>query len=183
MANTFKFADKATQIMVKRAAENQMTTVWERYEAMQPQCGFGTLGICCRHCSMGPCRIDVFGDGPKTGVCGANADTIAARHLVRMIAAGGAAHSDHGRDVSHTLRLIAEDPDSAYSIKAPEKLRAVAEIYGIGIDGKDDRALAGEVAGAALKEFGQQTGTVHVRVRPVGPAINPPALQRQHQAQ
>lgn len=160
MARELKYADKATQAMLKIAEQEQIPTVWDRWEAMQPQCGFGTLGLCCRHCSMGPCRIDPFGSGPKTGVCGATADTIAARHIVRMIAAGGAAHSDHGRDVTHTLLMIGEDPNSDYSVKSPEKLKAVAEVYGIKADGKDMQELAGEVARAALNDFGQQTGTV-----------------------
>ena len=99
------FSDKATQKMIKIAAQENIETVWDRYEAMQPQCGFGKLGLCCRHCSMGPCRIDPYGDGPKVGVCGADADTIAARHLARMIASGTAAHSDHGRTVVETLEL------------------------------------------------------------------------------
>jgi len=160
MASDLSYADKATQLMIERATSEHIKTVWDRYEDMQPQCGFGTLGLCCRHCSMGPCRIDPFGDGPKTGVCGATADTIAARHLVRMIAGGAAAHSDHGRDIAHTLLLIAENPDSDYSIKDPGKLRAIAELYGIETKGKEIDALAKEVAPALLREFGQQTGTL-----------------------
>lgn len=162
MASNFKYADKATQQMIKRAADKQLDTVWDRYEAMQPQCGFGTLGLCCRHCSMGPCRIDPFGNGPQTGVCGATGDTIAARHLVRMIAAGAAAHSDHGRDVAHTLLLIAENPDSDYSVKDPVKLKEVARIYGIETSGRELTEIALDVAKAALNEFGQQIGTVKI---------------------
>ena len=162
MASDFSFADKATQEMIQHAAEKQIKTVWDRYEAMQPQCGFGTLGLCCRHCSMGPCRIDPFGSGPRTGVCGATGDTIAARHLVRMIAAGAAAHSDHGRSIAHTLLLIAEDPKSDYSIKDPEKLKAVAEVYGIETKGRDLDQIVKEVALATLNEFGQQVGTLQM---------------------
>jgi len=162
MARELKYADKATQQMLKIAEAENIPTVWDRWEAMQPQCGFGTLGLCCRHCSMGPCRIDPFGDGPKTGVCGANADTIAARHLARMIAAGAAAHSDHGRDIAHTLLLVGENPNSDYTVKSMEKLKAVAEVYGIKPDGKEPRALALEVAKATLNDFGQQTGTVRM---------------------
>jgi carbon-monoxide dehydrogenase catalytic subunit len=175
MARELKYADKATREMVARAEAEQIDTIWDRYEAQQPQCGFGTLGLCCRHCSMGPCRIDPFGKGPKLGVCGATADTIAARHLVRMIAGGAAAHSDHGRDVVQTLRLIAEDANSAYSIKDPEKLRAVAELYHIKPDGKDPKKLAGEVARTVLKEFGQQEGTT------VMPTAAPPARLKKWQ--
>ena len=64
MAKELKHADKATQELFKKAQQESLQTVWDRYEEQQPQCGFGTLGLCCRHCSMGPCRIDPFGDGP-----------------------------------------------------------------------------------------------------------------------
>ena len=162
MASDLSYADKATQEMIERAASQQIKTVWDRYEAMQPQCGFGTLGLCCRHCSMGPCRIDPFGNGPKMGVCGATADTIAARQVARMIAAGAASHSDHGRSIALTLHLIGEDPNSDYSVKDPEKLKAIAGIYGIETKGKEIETLVKEVAEATLNEFGQQTGTVKI---------------------
>ncbi len=162
MAKELKYADKATQELLKRAEEQHLQTIWDRFEAMQPQCGFGSLGLCCRHCSMGPCRIDPFGDGPKVGVCGATADTIAARHLIRMIAGGAAAHSDHGRDIAHTLLLIGEKEKSDYSVKDMEKLKAVAGLYGVACDGKEPKVLAKEVADEVLKEFGRQTGTIRM---------------------
>ncbi|MBI9099703.1 MAG: anaerobic carbon-monoxide dehydrogenase catalytic subunit [Spirochaetaceae bacterium] len=155
-----KYSDKATQKMIKYAAEENLTTVWDRFEAMQPQCGFGKLGLCCRHCSMGPCRIDPFGDGPQTGVCGADADTITARHLTRMIAGGAAAHSDHGRGVVHTLQLAAEDMGSAYQIKDEKKLKAVAEIYGIKTENRKAKDIASDLVSEVKKEFGQQDGTI-----------------------
>jgi len=160
MVKELKFADKASKAMVKRAAEENIDTVWDRYEALQPQCGFGTLGLCCKNCSMGPCRIDPFGDGPQVGVCGANADTIAARNLARMIAGGAAAHSDHGRDIAHTLLMAAENPNSDYMVKDENKLKAVAELYEIKTEGRDIKKIAGDVARAALKEFGQHEGEV-----------------------
>jgi len=153
-----KSVDKASVDVLRKAKKENIETVWDRWDQMQPQCGFGELGICCRICSMGPCRIDPFGEGPQTGVCGANADTIAARNLVRMIASGAAAHSDHGRDVAHTLILAAEGKTDAYKIKDPQKLRVIAEEYNIEIAGKDDVKIAKEVGEAALAEFGQQEG-------------------------
>jgi carbon-monoxide dehydrogenase catalytic subunit len=169
MARQLKHADQATQVMIARAAEQNIQTVWDRWDAQQPQCGFGTLGLCCRHCSMGPCRIDPFGNGPQVGVCGANADTIAARHLVRMIAAGAAAHSDHGRDIAHTLLSIGQNQDGDYQIKDVEKLKAVAEqVYGIKTADKEIRQIALEVAHAALHEFGQQEG--YVKMAEMAPA-------------
>ncbi len=158
MSKNLNYADRASQELATRAEESNIDLVWDRYEAMQPQCGFGTLGVCCRICSMGPCRIDPFGDGPQTGVCGADADTIAARNLVRMIAGGAAAHSDHGRDIAHTLLLAAENPDGDYHVKDPVKLRAVADVYGVETGDRDTAEIAADVARAALEEFGRQEG-------------------------
>jgi carbon-monoxide dehydrogenase catalytic subunit len=164
MATELKHADKASQEMVKRAAEENIELVWDRYEAMQPQCGFGTLGLCCRNCSMGPCRIDPFGEGPQVGVCGADADTITARNIARMIASGSAAHSDHGRDITHTLLMVAEDPNCDYKVKDAEKLKAIAEIYNIPTKDREIQEIAREVARMVLAEFGQQEGHVKMTV-------------------
>jgi carbon-monoxide dehydrogenase catalytic subunit len=165
MAKELKYADKASRKMVKRAADEGIEIVWDRFEAMQPQCGFGSLGICCRICSMGPCRIDPFGDGPQVGVCGANADTIAARNIARMIAGGAAAHSDHGRDIAHTLLMAAENPASDYKIKDVDKLKETAAVYGIKCDGRETRDIAADLARACLNEFGQQEGAVRMTTR------------------
>ncbi|MDI6858643.1 MAG: anaerobic carbon-monoxide dehydrogenase catalytic subunit [Dehalococcoidia bacterium] len=150
--------DPVSQKMLDVAEQQGVPTAWDRWEAMQPQCGFGSLGICCRICNMGPCRIDPFGEGTQTGVCGADADTIVARNLVRMIAAGAAAHSDHGRDVAHTVLMTARGEAQGYEIKDEVKLRALAAEYGIDIAGKDKAKLAEEVAEKAFSEFGQQHG-------------------------
>ena len=133
---------------------------WDRQEAMEPQCGFGQLGICCRICTMGPCRIDPFGEGPSEGICGATADIIAARNLVRMIASGAAAHSDHGRDIAHTLLMAAERDDCDYQIKDAAKLRALADELGVPTEGKSLRQIAHGVAEIAFGQFGQQHGEV-----------------------
>ena len=153
-----KSVDKASVEILKKARKENMETAWDRWDAMQPQCGFGQLGICCKICNMGPCRIDPFGEGPQEGVCGANADTIVARNLARMIAAGTAAHSDHGRDVSRTLILAAEGKTDAYAVKDSTKLRALAEEWGIDTSSNDDKKIALEIGKAALSEFGQQEG-------------------------
>jgi carbon-monoxide dehydrogenase catalytic subunit len=160
MAKELKFADEASRALVRYSNEENIDIIWDRWEAMQPQCGFGTLGVCCRNCSMGPCRIDLFGNGPKAGVCGANADTIAARNIARMIAGGAAAHSDHGRDVAHTVLMAATNPDSDYRIKDERKLKAMAEVYGVKTDGRDINEIGADVARAALHDFGRQEGEV-----------------------
>ncbi|MCG2658900.1 MAG: anaerobic carbon-monoxide dehydrogenase catalytic subunit [Kiritimatiellae bacterium] len=158
MAKQLTHADEASRKMVERAQSEKIEIVWDRYEGMQPQCGFGLLGVCCRICNMGPCRIDPFGEGPQTGICGANADTIAARNIIRMIAAGVSAHSDHGRDIAHTLLMAAENPESDYKVKEPEKLNKIARIYGVKTDGRGINDIARDVAKAALEEFGRPEG-------------------------
>ena len=119
--------DPTVHQMLDRAEQLGLETVWDRYEKMLPECGFGELGVCCRNCNMGPCRISPFEDeGPKKGICGATADIIVARNLIRMIAGGAAAHSDHGRDLAHTLLLTAEGKSGGYEIKDEAKLAALA---------------------------------------------------------
>jgi len=152
--------DPASIEMLEHAKTQGLTTVWDRYDQMQPQCGFGQLGICCRNCTMGPCRIDPFGDGPSEGICGATADIIAARNLVRMIAAGASAHSDHGRDVAHTLMMAAENEDFDYKIKDEAKLLRLAGELGVETKGKSVRQIAAGVAEICFAQFSQQHGEV-----------------------
>ncbi|NOQ54761.1 MAG: anaerobic carbon-monoxide dehydrogenase catalytic subunit [Thermoplasmata archaeon] len=153
-----KTADKAVECVMNEACGDDVTTSWDRYQAMQPQCGFGDLGVCCRTCLMGPCQIAIYGDGPKEGVCGAKAYTIVARKIVRMICGGCSAHSDHGRHITHVLKDVAEGKAPAYSVKDPAKLKWVAEHVGITTEGKDELTLAGDVADAMFEEFSRQDG-------------------------
>jgi carbon-monoxide dehydrogenase catalytic subunit len=156
-----KSIDPTVHQMLARAEELGLETAWDRYEAMLPQCGFGELGVCCRNCNMGPCRISPFEEeGPKAGVCGATADIIVARNLLRMIAAGAAAHSDHGRDVAHTLLLTAEGKGGGYKIKNEAKLKALATEYGIETEGRSNEEIALDLARAAYGEFGKQEGPI-----------------------
>jgi anaerobic carbon-monoxide dehydrogenase catalytic subunit len=156
-----KSIDPATHDMLDHAQKIGMATVWDRFEAMQPQCGFGELGLCCRNCAMGPCRISPFDEvGPKQGVCGATADIIVARFLDRMIAAGTSAHSDHGRDIAHTLLLTAQGKTSSYQIKDETKLHALAAEFGIAIEGRSKEEIAEDVAKLAYSQFGQQEGAL-----------------------
>ena len=160
--------DPASQEMIEQMADGGHENTWDRYDEQQPQCGFGQTGLCCRNCSMGPCRINPFGGSPALGICGANADTIAARNLVRMIAAGTAAHSDHARDIVHTLKMAAQSDSSDYAVKDEMKLRKVAAKFGVDLSGKDTKQIAGELATIMLGEFGRQEGTL------IGAAAYPP---------
>lgn len=161
--------DKASQEMIALMAEAGQQNAWDRFDAQSPQCGFGKQGICCRICTMGPCRIT---KKAPAGICGATADTIAARNLLRMIASGAAAHSDHGRDVAHTFKMAIESDSSDYTIKDELKLREVAARYGIKVEGRDTKEIGSDLANAMLAEFGKQDGTL------VSTAAYPPPARR-----
>ncbi|MEW6616195.1 MAG: anaerobic carbon-monoxide dehydrogenase catalytic subunit [Thermodesulfobacteriota bacterium] len=151
--NSKKSTDPAVQEMINKAKGMDVTTVWDRYDAMMPQCGFGETGLCCRHCLQGPCRIDPFGDEPKTGICGASADVMVARGIDRAIAAGTAAHSGHARHLAHTILKMAEGNARDYMVRDVEKLKAVAARLGIPVEGRKENDIALDVAKAALEDF------------------------------
>lgn len=148
-----KTTDKAVVEMIAKAENEEVITVWDRLLTMEPQCGFGDTGLCCRHCLQGPCRIDPFGEGPATGICGASADTMVARGLDRAIAAGTAAHSGHARHLAHTMLKMAQGKAADYEIKDRNKLLAVAARMSIPVEGRSDNDVALDVAQAALADF------------------------------
>jgi carbon-monoxide dehydrogenase catalytic subunit len=148
-----KSTDPAVQQMIGKAEELQFKTVWDRYQAMTPQCGFGDTGLCCRHCLQGPCRIDPFGDGPSVGICGATADVMVARGLDRAIAAGTAAHSGHAKHLAHTLKKMLLGQANDYRIADAGKLAAVATRLGIDTTGRSEQEIAFDVVNAAMADF------------------------------
>ncbi len=151
---TTKTITEDGQLLLRKAERDQVETVWDRFEAQQPNCGYCEMGLSCRICIMGPCRIDPFGEGPQRGVCGADADIIVARNLGRMIAAGAASHSDHGRDLVEVLGAVAKGEAPGYRIREVEKLKSVAAEYGIQADGKAPEAIAAELADAMMEDYG-----------------------------
>jgi len=148
--------DQCAATLLPLAKKEGVSTVWDRHKAMQPQCGFGQLGVCCRICWKGPCRIDPFGDGPQRGICGATADTIVARNVIRMMASGAAAHSEHGRHVALALLGVAEGKLPDYTIRDEGKLRSIAAKLGLDSTRQDILAVAREVALATLGDFQSQ---------------------------
>lgn len=148
--------DPAAQEMLIRADELAVGTAFSRADQMSP-CNIGSAGMCCKICGMGPCRLTKEGD---TGVCGATIDTIQARNLIRAIAAGSAAHSDHGRDMAFTLKAVANGEAEGYRIRDVAKLRLVARKYDIEIEGRPPEEIANELADLYISQYGQQKGEV-----------------------
>ncbi len=173
--------DPATQEMIKRAQELGVETVFDRAAQMKP-CAIGLQGICCKNCAMGPCRLPlpkggIEGEDTRKGLCGATANTISARNFARMVAAGAAAHSDHGRCVAEVFLAAARKESDAYKIKDIPKLLSVAAALGVDttveVDGevkdRDMDEIALEVGKIALNEWGKPEGELIYLKRAPGP--------------
>ena len=159
-----KSIDPAALEMLAHADACGLETVFHRADEMKP-CPIGETGACCRICSMGPCRLVGKDAEEKTGLCGADLPTIAARHFARQVAGGASAHSDHGRDMAMTLRAVALDEAAGYKVKDEQKLRSVAGYMGVPTEGRAVNEIALEVADTALAQFGQQHGEHHLQKR------------------
>ncbi|HEX9114927.1 MAG TPA: anaerobic carbon-monoxide dehydrogenase catalytic subunit [Anaerolineae bacterium] len=149
--------DPAALPLLEMADVIGLSTAFSR-AANQKPCPIGTgdsSGICCKNCYMGPCRLTKDG---QVGICGATADTIAARNLARAIAAGSAAHSDHGRDLAFTLKAVADDEAQGYEVRDLAKLISVAAKHGVATKGRSAREIASDLANKAIADFGQQRG-------------------------
>ncbi len=162
----------ATQEMIMRAQDLGVETVFDRAATMKP-CKIGAQGTCCKNCAMGPCRLPlpkagIEGEDTRKGLCGATANTIAARNFARMVAAGTAAHSDHGRSVAEVFLAVARKETEDYKIKDPGKLLQIAPHFGVDttveVDGEElDRdfdEIVLEVAEKALAEWGKPEGNL-----------------------
>jgi len=149
--------DPASQEVAANRKDN-FIDLFERSDNMYPRCKFGSDGVCCRICSMGPCRVQPGKEGKDRGVCGANADTIATRNFVRMIAGGAAAHSDHGRAVCEVLLEVARGKSKDYQIKDEQKAVKVALDLGIEVGNRPINEICEEIALVALGQYGQQQG-------------------------
>ncbi len=146
--------DPASIDLLQLACDNNIETAFSRADTMAA-CPIGADGMCCKVCSMGPCRLVKKG---QTGVCGATLETVAARNFARMVAAGSAAHSDHGRGMAYTLLEAAEGHAPDYQVRDLAKLEEIAGYLDVEVDEKPVNELARDVALAALHEFGKAEG-------------------------
>lgn len=147
--------DQASIDMLDKSAGDGASHAFARADAQGPTCKFGTDGVCCRVCHMGPCRITT--KTPR-GICGADAATIAARNLLREVAAGSAAHSDHGRRLVQLLKSVALGENKDYAIRDEARLRATARAYGVEEAGLDAAEVALKLAEVFEREFMLQEG-------------------------
>lgn len=167
--------DQASIETLAKAERDGVETCFLRVDAQGTACKFGTEGLCCRVCHMGPCKIT-----PRSprGVCGADADTIVARNFLREAAGGTAAHSDHGRHLVLLLKKAAEGKGGDYAIKDEDALRRNARLWNVPEEGRGTSEVALDLANRFLYEFASQEDPL--ATLKLAPAPQQAAWKKQH---
>lgn len=149
----------ATIQMLEKAKRDGVETAFDRAANMKA-CPIGADSACCKHCSMGPCRLNAKDPYGKVGVCGATIDTIMSRNFARMVAAGGAAHTDHGMSMLDLFRDVVKGEITDYKIKDPIKLDAVAKSVGVETEGRSMEDIALDLYAELEKTYTQVDGEI-----------------------
>ncbi|MBW2304917.1 MAG: anaerobic carbon-monoxide dehydrogenase catalytic subunit [Deltaproteobacteria bacterium] len=149
----------ATARMLAKAERDGVETAFHRAAGMKA-CPIGKDSACCKHCSMGPCRLNAGDPYKKVGVCGATIDTIMARNFARMVASGAAAHTDHGMSMLDVFREVVKGNIKDYHIKDPIKLHDVAREIGIEVGGRTNEEIAMDLYDELERTYTQVEGEI-----------------------
>ncbi|HIJ55795.1 MAG TPA: anaerobic carbon-monoxide dehydrogenase catalytic subunit [Deltaproteobacteria bacterium] len=150
---------EATAQMLEKARKDGYETAFDRAANMKA-CPIGADSACCKHCAMGPCRLNAKDPYGKVGVCGATIDTIMSRNFGRMVAAGSASHTDHGMAMLDLFREVVNGNIKDYSIKDVHKLESVAQSIGIETEGKSTKEIATELYTELERTYTQVDGEI-----------------------
>lgn len=150
---------ESTIQMLEKMAADGVETAFQRAADMKP-CPIGADSACCKHCFMGPCRLNAKDPYSKVGVCGATIDTIGARNFARMVASGGAAHTDHGMGMLDVFREVVRGNIQGYKIKDEEKLRSVAKSIDIEVEGRTTQEIATDLYEELERTYTQVEGEI-----------------------
>jgi len=111
-------ADALTEQLMADSGGGSWPSLWDRFEGQVPNCAFGTMGLCCRACSQGPCRIDPFGQ-VETTTCGRTRLGLVASEFCRQVAEGAASQLAHAWPVAAGNGV----PDAGPVLRAMELAR------------------------------------------------------------
>ncbi len=156
--NSVTICDATAQMLVK-ARKDGVETAFDRAASMKA-CPIGADSACCKHCAMGPCRLNAKDPYGKVGVCGATIDTIMARNFARMVAAGSAAHTDHGMGMLDLFREVLNGNIKDYTIKNPQKLIEVAQSIGIETEDREIKDIAMDLYKELERTYTQVEGEI-----------------------
>ncbi|HYA43378.1 MAG TPA: carbon monoxide dehydrogenase, partial [Syntrophobacteraceae bacterium] len=150
---------QATLQMLKRIDADGHESMFHRAAEMKP-CPIGSEGACCKHCYMGPCRLNARDPYARTGICGATIDTIAARNFARAVAAGGSAHTDHGMAMLDVFREVVHGTAAHFKITDEKKLKDVAASIGIPVADREIKDIATDLYNELEKTYTQVEGEI-----------------------
>ena len=150
---------EATAQMLEKAKRDGVETAFDRAISMKA-CPIGADSACCKHCAMGPCRLNAKDPYGKVGVCGATIDTIMARNFARMVASGAAAHTDHGMSMLDLFREVVNGNITDYEIKNPIKLAEVAGYVGVETEGREITDIAKDLYEELERTYTQVDGEI-----------------------
>jgi carbon-monoxide dehydrogenase catalytic subunit len=150
---------EATAQMLEKARRDGVETAFDRAANMKA-CPIGADSACCKHCFMGPCRLNAKDPYGKVGVCGATIDTFQARNFARNVAAGGAAHTDHGMGMVDLFREVVNGHITDYEIKDVHKLEQVAQSIGIETEGRSVKEIATDLYQELERTYTQVEGEI-----------------------
>jgi anaerobic carbon-monoxide dehydrogenase catalytic subunit len=154
----------ATIQMLEKAKRDGVETAFDRAVNMKA-CPIGADSACCKMCAMGPCRLNSKDPYSKVGVCGATIDTIMARNFGRMVAAGSAAHTDHGMAMLEVFREVVQGHITDYKIKDVMKLEEVARSIGIETENRPTEDVAMDLYKELERTYTQVEGEIPFAMR------------------
>ena len=150
---------EATAQMLVKARKDGVVIAFDRADEMAP-CPIGAKSACCKMCAMGPCRLVANDPYKRVGVCGADIDTIQSRNFARMVAAGAAAHTDHGMAMLDLFKKVVSGENKEYAIKDVAKLKSVAESIGIETKKRETADIAKDLYAELEKTYTQVEGEI-----------------------
>lgn len=140
-----KMCRDADAVLSEFLAKTGEETSHHRMVEQELKCGYGLAGVCCKLCSNGPCRVS---KARPRGVCGADADTIAARNFLRSVAAGSGCYIHVVENSAKRLLELARTTGTIKGVKTLEELCRKLQIAG-----KDPWELAEKAACAILSDL------------------------------
>ena len=121
-----KTADHAVEHFLLKAADQEVSLPWDRFEGQLPECGFCEAGLSCRDCLQGPCISHPFRDTNKVGVCGKDKDTLAVQSLLRLVLKGTMVLLDQASEFATEVATGAIDSkDKAKAEKFAKDIRSL----------------------------------------------------------
>ena len=140
-----KTADRAVNHFLLKAADQEITVAWDRFEGQLPECGFCESGLSCRDCLQGPCISHPFRDQSKLGVCGKDKDVLAAQSLLRLVLKGTMSYLDQLNDFVDEIQAGAVKP--ADKDQTEQTLKAIMDLMHTGNSAVVDEFPAALVEG------------------------------------